>query len=75
MITYQEMDVVFNDYLEKCKARAKAEGKDSGLAYAAALGGMQFFLADLMMSSQDQKASRQTLESIIRATKKLKGAV
>lgn len=81
MITYKEMDAVFNDYLEECKAKAKAQGKDSGLAYAAALGGMQFFLSDLMLSSKDEKASRQTLESIIRATElmqwssQLKGAV
>ena len=75
MITYKEMDAVFNDYLEECKAKAKAQGKDSGLAYAAALGGMQFFLGDLMLSSKDEKASRQVLASIIRATKKLKGEV
>ena len=75
MITYKEMDAVFYDYLEECKAKAKAQGKDSGLAYAAALGGMQFFLSDLMLSSKDEKASRQTLASIIRATEQLKGAV
>ena len=74
-MTYTEMNAVFDNYLEECKAKAKAQGKDSGLAYAAALGGMQFFLSDLMLSSKDEKASKQTLESIIRATKKLKGAV
>jgi hypothetical protein len=75
VITYKEMDVVLNDYLEECKARAKAQGKDSGLAYAAALGGMQFFITDLILSSKDEKASRQTLASIIRATEQLKGGV
>jgi len=75
MITYKEMDAVFNDYLEECKAKAKAQGLDNGSGYAAALGGMQVFIADLMMSSKDEKASRQTLESIIRATKRIKGEV
>ena len=75
MITYKEMDVVFNDYLDECKVRAKAQGLDTGSAYAAALGGMQVFLSDLMMSSKDEKASKQTLETIIRATKRIKGEV
>lgn len=74
MITYKEMDTVFNDYLEGCKAKAKAQGKDSGLAYAAALGGMQAFLFDMMLSS-NEKVSRQVLQSMVRATDKLKGEV
>ena len=75
VITYKEMDVVFNNYLDKCKARAKSQGLDTGSAYAAALGGMQVFITDLMLSSKDEKASKQTLESIIRATERIQGEV
>lgn len=63
-ITYKEIDEALDGYLAKMKAKAESEGMDNGCAYAAACGGMQYFIAELMFSNKDESAVRRILKQI-----------
>ncbi len=64
MITYKEIDTAIDRYIAKMKAKAAADGMDSGCAYAAACGGMQYFIAELIFSSKDEATARRILKQI-----------
>lgn len=64
MITYKEIDTAIDSYIAKMKAKAAAQGMDSGCAYAAACGGMQYFIAELIFSNKDETTARRILKQI-----------